>query len=133
MKRAARGFTLIETIVAMVVLAIAATGVIAMQGKMFNNISSIKDMQVSSRLMLECAEHALAVRRHAQNGYATVAATNGFGTNACGGITALAGYTVPTVTIADITSSACPSGYSCKTVTVTQGGLNSITVMLVDY
>jgi prepilin-type N-terminal cleavage/methylation domain-containing protein len=133
-RRPSRGFTLIETIIAMVVMGIAAAGLIAMQGRMFNGISTVKDMQVDSRLMLECAEQVLARRRFAEDGFSAVVAANGFGANQCGGLPALSGFTVPSVSITEpFTGAACPSGYSCKTVTISQGGLAAMTLLLVDY
>jgi hypothetical protein len=91
-------------------------------------------MQVSTRLMLECAEQVLAARRHAEDGYSVVNSTNGFGSGQCGGVPALAGFTVPTVSITEsFTGPACPSTFTCKTVTITQGGLAPVTLMLVDY
>ena len=129
-----RGFTLVESVIVMLVLAIAGVAIVAMQGKLFTGTSTVKTMQVSSRLMLECAEQVLAARRHAEDGYAVVASTNGFGSAQCGGVTVLTGYTVPTVSITEsFTGPACPSTFTCKSVTITQGGLTPVTLMLVDY
>jgi prepilin-type N-terminal cleavage/methylation domain-containing protein len=131
--RRERGFTLIEIIVAMVVMAITAVAVVAMQGRMFQGSDSVKDMQVGSRLMLECAEHVLATRRHAAEGYSLVVDGANFGAAKCGDLVALGGYAVPSVGIVTITGSECPSGYECKRVTITHSGLANITLMLVDY
>lgn len=129
-----RGFTLVESVVVMLVLGIAGVAITAMQGKLFTGSSTVKTMQVSSRLMLECAEQVLADRRHIEDGYANVNSTNGFGSGQCGGVPALAGYTVPTVTITEaFNGAACPANFTCKSVTITQGGLSPVTLMLVDY
>lgn len=137
--RRSRGFTLMESVVVVLVLAIAGVAITAMQGKLFAGSSTVKGMQVSSRIMLECAEQVLAARRHAEDGYAVVNSGNGFGptpsgVNQCGGVPALPGYTIPTVTITEaFAGPACPTSFSCKTVTITQGGLAPVTLMLVDY
>jgi len=130
-----RGFTLMESIIVMVVLGIAAVGIMAMQERLFANVSTVDGMQVSARLMHECAEQVLAQRRHTEDGYANVVTTNGYGGNQCSGLSALPGYTIPTVTITEPFSdgSVCPSNFSCKTVVITQGGLAPVTLMLVDY
>jgi prepilin-type N-terminal cleavage/methylation domain-containing protein len=132
--RRSRGFTLMESVIVMLVLAVAGVAITAMQGKLFTGASTVKTMQVSSRLMLECAEQVLADRRHAEDGYAVVNSTNGFGSAQCGGVPALTGFTVPTVSITEsFAGAACPSTFTCKTVTITQGGLAPVTLMLVDY
>lgn len=133
-RRRSRGFTLVETIIVMIVLGIAAAGIIAMQGRLFNGLTTVDGMQVSSRLMLECAEQVLAVRRHSEDGYANVITTNGYGGNQCAGVPILTGFTIPTVAITEsYQGAACPATYTCKEVVITQGGLAPVTVMLVDY
>lgn len=129
-----RGFTLVETIIVMLVLGIAAAGIIAMQGRLFNGLTTVDGMQVSSRLMLECAEQVLAVRRHSEDGYANVEAPPAGGNIPCPGVPVLTGFTIPTVKITEnFAGDACPTGYTCKEVVITQGGLAPVTVMLVDY
>ncbi len=134
-RRASRGFTLMETVVVVLVLAIAGTGIVALQGKLFQSQTPVKNMQVGSRLMLECAEHILATRRFSEGGYDVINANNGFGANQCGtGLPALSGYTVPSVSLTDpYTGAACPEGGTCKLATITQGGLANVTLLLVDY
>jgi prepilin-type N-terminal cleavage/methylation domain-containing protein len=130
--QASRGFTLVESIVVVVVLAIAGVGIGSIQSRIFSNQASIKNLQVGARLMQECAEQVLAVRRFTENGYAALAA-GGFGTNSCGGVTALTGFSVPTVTFTDpYTGAGCPTP-TCKLATVTQNGITPVTLLLVDY
>lgn len=132
--RSSRGFTLMESVIVILVLAIAGTAIVALQGKLFSSQGSVKNMQVGSRLMLECAEHVLATRRFSQTGIAVINSTN-FGANKCAnGVAAQTGFTIPTATVTDpYTGAACPTGYACKTVTITQGGLANVTLMLVEY
>lgn len=128
-----RGFTLMESILVMIVLGLASLGIIAMQGRLFDNVSTVDGMQVSTRLMHECAEQVLAQRRHTEDGYANViVAPNG--SHPCSGLPPLTGFTVPTVAITEpFTGGACPANFSCKTAVIAQGGLAPVTVMLVDY
>ena len=126
------GFTLVETLIVVVLLAIVAAGVGAIQGRIFTSQSAIKDLQVGARLMQECAEQVLAVRRHTPDGYAAL--ETGFGANSCGGVNALAGFSVPSVTFTDPYSGAgCPAGGICKLATITQNGMTPVTLLLVDY
>jgi prepilin-type N-terminal cleavage/methylation domain-containing protein len=129
-----RGFTLLESIIVMIVLGIASLGIIAMQGRLFTGISTVDGMQVSARLMHECGEQVLAQRRHTEDGYANVVTLNGYGGNQCSGVPPLSGFTIPTATITEpFTGAACPANFSCKSVAITQGGLAPVTIMLVDY
>ena len=66
---ASKGFTLVESIMVLVVLAIAAAGIATLSGNIFNSQADNKTLQVGMQLMQECAEHVLATRRVA--GYPT--------------------------------------------------------------
>jgi prepilin-type N-terminal cleavage/methylation domain-containing protein len=130
----ARGFTLVETLMVAVVLGVAAVGVARLQGNLFKSQSDITGLQVRTALMLGCAEQVLGWRRFHANGYETLATGTDFGTNLCGAESAYGGYTVPTVTITDpYTGTGCPSGGICKLVSISQAGMTSLTVMMVDY
>lgn len=139
--RAARGFSLIETLMVVVVLGLASVGISSMQTGVFAKQSAVKDLQVGARLMQECAEQVLAVRRFRQDGFDEINST-AFGTNLCGGVTALNGYTIPSVTLTDpYAGTGCPTGRACKLVSIaiTQNSatpsrsLTPLTLMLVDY
>lgn len=134
-----RGFTLVESIIVLVVLSIAAVGIISLQSRIFSGQSSNKTIQVGVQLMQECAEKILATAR-TSGGYSDSSLTdrNADSSN-CSEMT-LTGYNAPTVTIVSGNSTtanmgACPNatGTDCKLVSITQGGLNSITLMLVKY
>lgn len=127
-----RGFTLVETLMVMVVIGLATVTIARVQGGLFANQSTMRSLQVGTGLMQECAEQVLGVRRWTLDGYNAVSSTT-FATNACGGVAALPGSTVPSVTLASYTGTACPPGATCKTATITQNGLTPVTVMLVDY
>ena len=126
-----RGFTLIETLMVVVVLGIAAVTISSLQGNIFKGQSVNKDIQVGVQLMQECAEQVLAVRQ--TSGFAGVSGVN-FGINKCGAMSALGAYSLPSVSfISPYTDVACPSGGTCKLVSITQGGLAPITLVLVDH
>lgn len=130
-RRAPRGFTLVETLIVMVTLGIAAVTIATLSGNLFKGQSANRDIVVGTQLMQECAEILLVTRRNA--GYASVNSTN-FGTNKCGPMTALGSYAVPSVTLTDpYSGGACPTGGTCKTASISQGGMTPIVLLLVDY
>ncbi len=127
------GFTLVESIIVLVVLGIAAVGIISLQSQIFSGQSDIKNIQIGVQLMQECAEQVLATRRGSSGGYAAVTSPS-FGTNACGGMTAFGSYSIPSVTLTDpYTGAGCHTGGTCKLVSITQDGLTPITLMLASY
>jgi len=143
---ACRGFTLVESIMVLVTLGIAAVAIISLQHNIFYGQSQDKDIQVGTQLVQACAEHILAVARQA-GGYtsSTIAAPGTAATTSCGNLPTVSGYGNPTVTIADGNSGsiattyskwdACPNltGNNCKLVSIKLGDLNPVTLMLVSY
>lgn len=150
-----RGFTLIESIVVMVTMAIAAVGIIFLNSNIFVGEESNKRLQVGVALMQECAEQLLSIRRSKGFGDTAISDTlDGAGvitvtasanaTTACLSMT-LPGFSAPTVEIAkgndgttatgnDGTIQTCPcSGANCcKLVTIRQGGLDPIRMVVVN-
>lgn len=136
-----RGFTLIESIIVIVTLAIAAVGIIALNSNIFMGRESNRKLQVGSALMQECAEKILATRR--ENGYehASLAQTTD-NQVICAG-TAVTDYVAPVVTITPgnsntLGTSACPfndvsdtDANDCKQVSITQDGMTPILLLLV--
>lgn len=133
-----RGFTLVEAIIVLVVLAIAAMGIATLSGKIFNSQADNKTLQVGMQLMQACAEHILVKRRTivvdpATFNYATWAPN-------CTDLPdpSALGFNRPTASSAAYSGAACPTslGVICKQVTITVspiGGndLNPITLLLV--
>ncbi len=121
------GFTLIESVVVLVLLSIAATTIVSMQGNIFRGQASGKDLLAGVQLMQECAEHILAVRR--QSGYAV--------TPDCSSLGSYGGFSAPSVTVTADTSAACPSGGTCKKVVISVSkdgsSLTPLTLELVSY
>lgn len=132
-----RGFTLIETITVMVMLGLAATTIVSLQGSIFRSSDDNENIQVGVQMMQECAELILATRR--ASGFDDPAlASSAAATASCSGIT-LTGYAAPAVTLTAGNSTtanmgACPysSGNNCKLISITQGGLTSVTLLLVN-
>lgn len=107
-RQTAKGFTLIESIVVLVVLAIAAATVTFMIGNISGGQDENKSWQVGLQLMQECAEQVLAQHR-----------ANPAVTPACGGLTGYAGVAAPAASAAAHTGAACPAGKTCQLVTIT--------------
>lgn len=138
-----RGFTLVEAIIVMVVMSIAALGIATMSGHIFDAETNNNTLEIGDQLMQGCAEQLLATRR-ATNGYsASSLASSAAATNSCSGMafTNAKGvtYSAPTVMITNGNStvsgmSACPysTGSNCRLVAVTQGGIKAINFMLVN-
>lgn len=122
------GFTLVESIVVLVLLSIAAVGIISLQGNIFYGQSGNKDIQVGVQLMQECAEQILAKRR--QSGYASV------DQNTCTTLGNYGGFGTPSVTVTSDASAVCPSGGTCKKVVIsvskTGASLTPVTLELVS-
>ncbi len=57
------GFTLLELVVVIVLLGVASTAVIQLNGGLFKNGSSIRDLQSDTQLLQACAEQVMASRR----------------------------------------------------------------------
>lgn len=111
---ASRGFTLIESVITMVVLGIAAITIVSLQGSLFTSRSNTVDLQVGGQLMQECAEQILAVRRHV--GYTAVT------TSTCSSLGNYGGFGASSVTLKDAAGSpvtSCPATSPTCTVAVT--------------
>lgn len=132
-RRFVRGFTLIETLIVMVVLGIAAVTIASLTGNLFVGQAANRDMVVGTQLMQECAEKILALRR--SSGFDAPALDSTSTANAYCSVT---GVTTPVVTLTKGSSPsipACPStaADSCKLVSISQGGMTPIVLLLVDY
>jgi len=129
------GFTIIESVIAMVMLAIASVAIIALQRGIFSGQSDGKSMEVGVQLMQECAEKILGVRRGA-GGYAA-AITTPCNTGTLGGFASCA-TVAPLVGAA---GTACPGPtILCSTVTISVStnscsgpAMNPVTLILVNY
>lgn len=136
--RQSQGFTLIELIVAMVVLGTLSAVIILLNGSLFAYDSDVRLMQTGAERLQACAETVVTARRSAPTGYGTdfTALCSGLGGD---------GFNAPTVTVntsppAAGVNDACPSGESCKWVVISlkrTGSLTDalvpLTIRLMDY
>lgn len=117
------GFTLVETIVVMVVMAIAAAGISVMSGNIFESQDDNTTLQVGMKVAQECAEQVLATHRR---GAVNVTCP------------AFGGYTtaVATQTYTGSGIATCPTGKTCTiyVITTSLGGdaMTPLRVMLVS-
>jgi prepilin-type N-terminal cleavage/methylation domain-containing protein len=132
MMRSMRGLTLIELIMVIVVISVAATFFATSFVELSRGLGVDENAQTAAQLAQACSEHILA-RRRGTGGYASVAS------GMCTGIPALAGFGSYTVadTVAAYAGSACPPSATCEqvTVTVTLGVTTpaQTTLLLVNY
>jgi prepilin-type N-terminal cleavage/methylation domain-containing protein len=129
-----RGFTLIELIVVVVILAIGAATVSLMVANVGRHQSGNRDFQVGTQLIQECAEFILTKHRREQTYFAGLATSAN-----CYGMASFSGWSAaPAVTVADHTGLAgCPTSGTCKLVTITLSKsdmtLNSVNLILGQY
>jgi prepilin-type N-terminal cleavage/methylation domain-containing protein len=121
------GFSLIELVVVIVLLGIAAVALLQQFSQAAGSLARNEQIQTAAQLAQGCAEHLLAVRR--SEGYAIATGTD------CSGLPGIAGYT--TNVAPQGSPAACPSGASCEElqVTVNRGAdaRAQLSLMLVDY
>ncbi len=121
---APRGFTLMETLVAMLLLALLAVSATGLNGQLFMQSANMRNLQIATQLQQACVEQVLAQRK--TSGYATVFS--------CASLNSQ-GFTL---TAADAPSvQYCPSGMQCRQINVAVSG-NGIspspaTLLFVSY
>ena len=129
MTRRHRGFTLIELVMIIVVLAICLTGLVAAFGVVGRSGNATANIDIGAQVASQCAEHVLGQRqRNVGVGFANY---NG---GRCGGL-GFGGFSV-TDSSALLVGGPCPAGASCKSVTITASSAAATTtlnLLLVDY
>lgn len=129
-----KGFSMIELIIVLLVVSIAAVGMLALFSGAGQSLTINEDTQTASQLGQECAEHTLAARRNPKIGYSAI-------NNAiCDTLPApLPGF-ARTVSVADLTTSppcTVSTAGTCKSVTIsiTTPTTNPtvFTLMVVNY
>ncbi len=121
---AARGFTLMETLVAILLLAVLAVSIVGLNGQLFMQSANMRNLQIATQLQQACVEQVLAQRK--STGYAT--------TFSCAALNAQ-GFTL---TANDAPSvQYCPTGLQCRQIDVAVSG-NGIspkaaTLLFVNY
>ena len=134
--RRPHGFTIMEMIMVVVILAIASVTVATMVTNVNAHQDGNEDLQVGTQLLQECGENIVAQHRRDENFFTT---TIGTSSSNCYSLTTLApsGFSLPTVSVATYTGAGCPGTAECKlaTVTLAKGGatLQTLNVMLARY
>lgn len=73
-----KGFSLIELIIIIVVVSIAAVGMLALFGGVGLSLAINEDTQTAAQLGQECSEHILAARRNPKIGYSAINNVNAY-------------------------------------------------------
>jgi len=132
-----RGFTLIELIIAIVVVAIAAVAIGSAFAYMTRSQALSSDLQRATQIAQECAEHVVGLGRK-PGSYAAVAPVAA-GSTICDTLPAITAGFTRTVNITDVAGSGallCAAGWACKRVEiVAQRGAAAVRLnfMLIDY
>lgn len=123
----ARGFSLIELIMIIVVLGVVGALLATTFTQLPRSLDVSEGAQTASQLAQQCSERVLARRRAvgAGLGFASIA------TGSCAGLPALPGYAVNDI-VAVLVGGACPPLAACRQVTVTVTR-NLVTVAQTDF
>ena len=116
---AARGFTIIEMIMVVVILGITSIAVVNMITRVNAGSTENSEMLVGAQLLQECGEWILANHRREDNFFTSTLATS---TN-CYALSTYGGFNAPQVTVSAYTGSGCPAGATCKlaVISITKG------------
>lgn len=125
-----RGFSLLELIMAIVVVSIGAVAIGAAFAAMSRSLALNEDLQRASQVAQECAEHILARARPPRGHYSAVASTD------CNGMAAAGFNRVVNITAIIPPTPLCDATWNCKRVQVSVSkGTAAVEVnfMLVQY
>lgn len=120
------GFTLIETLIVLVLLGIAAAVVTTMHGGIGAMLNWGHSTQTMAMLQQRCAEDILARRRN--NGL-TSAVTTAQGTGSC----TFGGQSISINVNEGYAGVGCPAGVRCALLTFSGFNLPNMTLVLIDY
>jgi prepilin-type N-terminal cleavage/methylation domain-containing protein len=111
-----RGFSLIELIITIVVVAIAAVAIGSAFAHVSRSLALNEDLQRASQVAQECAEHILSLARPPRGHYEAVPVAAG--SALCNGMAA-AGFN-RTVNVSAMAAAAplCAAGWSCRRVQI---------------
>jgi prepilin-type N-terminal cleavage/methylation domain-containing protein len=130
----ARGFTILEMVIVLVLMSIAASAVIMMVANVGANQTENTDMQVGTQLLQECGEWIVSNHRRDENFYTSSLISS----TTCYGLTTYSGFNIPSVTVTDpYTGAGCPAGGTCKlasiSITKSSATLQPLNLVLVRY
>lgn len=121
-----KGFTLIEVVIAMLVLAVVTTAISKLNGNLFYQSTDIGIVQNNALLLQACADRIIGIR-HSQGGYSALPTT---GSNICSGISST--LSINTVALAQ----TCPLtlASNCTQLEIKVTGYNTpVTLYFVNY
>jgi prepilin-type N-terminal cleavage/methylation domain-containing protein len=132
MARSARGFTLLEMVLVIVLLGVGTIGVLSMFGQVAKSLPASRDVQAAAQGAQACAEYILGARRSGQVAVADIDAT------ICNVLPAVSGFS-RSVAVSDVSAgAACPDSAAgtCVQAVVTVASADvtsSVTLMVVNY
>jgi Tfp pilus assembly protein PilV len=123
------GFTLIEAVITMLGLAIAATVIISLNGNLFLQATSMRNLQMATQMLQACTNEVWNTRQI--NGYG--------GPYNCAYTKAhlSTGFTLNVTTTAT-TAAPCPNGWQCQQVQISVAPANGtswapVTLLFMNY
>ena len=134
MTRARAGFSLIELVIVIVLVAIATAAIGAAFMQASRSLALNEDLQRASQVARECAEHVLSRARAPRGHYVAVAAAAP--SAECDALAAPGFNRVVNVTAMAAAAPLCNAGWACKRVevSVTKGNASvNVNFMLVQY
>jgi prepilin-type N-terminal cleavage/methylation domain-containing protein len=131
----ARGFTILEMVIVVVLLAITAITVGGMVAQLSSHQTDNTDLQVGTQILQECGEWIVSNHRRDENFFTSSLTTS----PNCYSVftTTHDGWSAPTVTVTTYTGTGCPTGATCKLATISNSksgaALNDLHLVLVRY
>lgn len=130
---AARGFTLLETVIVILILGVAATAVIRLNTGLFYSSIDSRDVQLNTQLLQACAEKISASRR--LSGFIETA---GFYDALCESLPiGPAGSDRFAVTTSASVGESCPTGATCQDIVIgvngSSGAVGPVHLQLMKY
>jgi len=105
-----RGFSLLELVIIIVILGIAAVAILSMFGQAAHSLAINENIQTAAQAGQSCSEHILATKRRYTFGFSLIDSA------ICDALPTPPGLT-RSVTVTDpYTGSACPGGTACMEV-----------------
>jgi prepilin-type N-terminal cleavage/methylation domain-containing protein len=132
-KQASKGFTLLETVIVILMLGVAATAVIRLNTGLFYSANDSRDVQINSQLLQACAEKITASRR-----LTGLNETAGFYDALCENLPiGPVGSDRFTVSTSASVGESCPAGATCLDIVIrvngTSGNVGPVHLQLMKY
>lgn len=108
----ASGFTLIEVVIATLLLAILTSSIIGLNGGLFNRTSDIQKVQQASLMVQACADLVIGIRKNTDPNIFFSTPSTAIGTS-CSNLPSLNTNITLSIASAVTTASPCPTGMTC--------------------